>query len=87
VKIEYTTLLDLIHLEPDRDELTRLGKQIFESGQTLETADPSERAAADLHRSELLEQMLQSIQWHFRALRHPMPTREELAEMVNEHFK
>jgi hypothetical protein len=87
VKIEYTTLLDLIPRESDRKELTRLSKQYYESGQTPEAADPTERATADSRRSDLLDQIIQSIQWHFRAMRRPMPTREEVAEMVKEHFQ
>ena len=87
MKIEYNTLLDLIPREADRKELTQLSQQYHESGQTPEAAAPSERATADSQRSDLLDQILESIQWHFRAMRRPMPTREEVAEMVKEHFQ
>jgi hypothetical protein len=87
VKIEYTTLLGLIPRESDRKALAQLSQQYHESAQTPESADSSARAAAAARRSELLDQIIQSIQWHFRAMRRSMPTREEVAEMVNEHFK
>lgn len=82
MKIEYSTLLDLIPREPDRNELTRLTKEYYETGQGSEDADPTERATTDTRQSELLDQILEKIQWHFRAMRRPMPTREEVAEMV-----
>jgi hypothetical protein len=87
MKIEYSTLLDLIPREPDRNELTRLTKEYYETGQSPENADPTERATTDTRQSELLDQILERIQWHFRAMRRPMPTREEVVEMVKSHFQ
>lgn len=87
VKIEYGTLLGLIPRESDRKELTRLGKEFYESGNTLGVAAPNERAATESRRADLLDQILQKIQWHFRAMRRPMPTREEVAEMLKDHFQ
>jgi hypothetical protein len=86
LKIEYDTLLNLIPRETDRERLSDLGKQLFETEQARETADPATRSAADSQRNELLDQLLERIQWHFRAMRRPMPTREEISEMVKEHF-
>lgn len=87
VKIEYSTLLDLIPRELDRNELTRLTKEYYETGQGPEDTDPTARATTDTRQSELLDQILEKIQWHFRAMRRPMPTREEVAEMVKNHFQ
>lgn len=87
MKIEYSTLLDLIPRELDRNELTRLTKEYYETGQGPEDTDPTERATTDTRQSELLDQILEKIQWHFRAMRRPMPTREEVAEMVKNHFQ
>jgi hypothetical protein len=87
LKIEYDTLLNLIPRETDREQLSDLSKQLLESEQARETADPAKRSAADSRRSELLDQMLERIQWHFRAMRRPLPTREEIAEMIKEHFQ
>lgn len=87
MKIEYNTLLDLIPREPDRNELRRLTKEYYKTGQGPEDADLTERVTTDARQSELLDQILQKIQWHFRAMRRPMPTREEVAEMVKNHFQ
>lgn len=87
MKIEYNTLLDLIPRESDREELTQLGKQYYDKAQALEAANPTERATTDSQRSDLLDQIMKSIEWHFRAMRRPMPTREEVAEMVKKQFQ
>ena len=87
MKINYDTLIKLIPRETDREQLSELSKQLFESEQARESADPAKRSAADSRRTELLDQLLQTIQWHFRAMRRPLPTHEEIAEMVNEHFQ
>jgi hypothetical protein len=86
VKIEYSTLLDLMPGDEDRLELNRLSKEYYESGQTA-SASPNERGLLESKRSQLLDELLEKIQWHMRAMRHPMPNREELAEMVKERFE
>ena len=86
MKIEYDTLLDLMPSDEERSELTRLSQEYYESGQTA-PASPNERAQVESKRSELLDELLEKIQWHMRAMRHPMPNREELAEMVKERFE
>lgn len=87
MKIEYSALLDLIPREEDRQEFTQLSRQYYDTAQTAETADPSARADAQSRQSELLDKIIERIQWHFRAMRRSLPTRDEVAEMVDEHFK
>ena len=87
MKIEYGTLLGLIPRETDREKLSDLSKQLFDSEQSREAAAPAERSALDSRHIELLDQLQERIQWHFRAIRRPMPTREEIIEMVKEHFQ
>ena len=87
MKINYSTLLNLIPREADRDALNLLVSKYDQSVKAPESADPSERSTADLARSQLMDQIMEKIQWHFKAMRRPMPTREEVAEMVQDHFE
>jgi hypothetical protein len=65
---------------------SNLSKEIFEIELIREAAEPAASSAAEARRAELLDQLTQTIQRHFRALRRPMPTREAITEMVKEHF-
>ena len=87
MKIDYDTLLGFIPRDADREKLSGLSKQLFESELARESAEPTERSAADSRRAALLDQLTETIQWHFRAARRPMPTHEEISEMVKEHFQ
>lgn len=87
MKIDYNTLLGLIPRESDREKLSQLSGQLYEGQLAARTAEPAERSAIDSQQANLLDQLTKTIQWHFRAMRRPMPTSEEISEMVNEHFQ
>jgi hypothetical protein len=80
MKIDYKTLLDWIPQATDREKLSDLSKELFETELIKESSE------AEARRNELLDELMQTIQRHFRNARRSMPTREELTEMVKEHF-
>ena len=80
-------LLNLIGQEADRAELLGLSEQYHEARQAGKTNDAAGMPTVDARQRELLEQVMQRIHWHFRAIRHPMPTPEEVDEMIRDYFK
>jgi hypothetical protein len=66
-------VLGLLPSDGDRQELVSLNKQYRGAVQA--------RAGQD-EREALLDQIEQRLQWHFRALRHPLPTRAELEQLA-----
>lgn len=69
-------LVRLVAKPDDRTELLQLGRELHRERQ-------ARSAAAD----EVLERIMDRIQWHFRAIRAPMPTRQDVEEMISEHFR
>jgi hypothetical protein len=69
-------LVGLVAKPGDRSELLELGRNWHRARR--------ERDAAAGH--ELLERIMERIQWHFRAIRAPMPSREDVERMIADHF-
>jgi hypothetical protein len=69
------TLFDLVPREADRDELRTLGRRHNEAVQSR--APASERDA-------IIDEAMARVQDHFRAIRHPLPTRADVEQMLNE---
>jgi hypothetical protein len=61
--------------EADRDELRTLGHRHNEA--VLARAPASEREA-------ILDEAMARVQEHFRAIRHPLPTRADVEQMLAE---
>ena len=80
-------LLKLIGREADREEFLGLSEQYHEARRARETSAVGGAATVDARQGALLEQVMQRIHWHFRALRHPLPTPEEVDEMIRNYFK
>jgi hypothetical protein len=80
-------LLNLIAQAADRAELLGLSERYHEARQARETNETARMPTADARQRELLEQVMQRIHWHFRAIRHPIPTPEEVDEMIRDYFK
>lgn len=80
MKMTLEGLVGLVAAPGDRAELLRLGEQVHrereERGGAAGDASP-----------EVLDRIMERIQWHFRAIRAPMPTKEEVEEMIADHFK
>jgi CHASE3 domain sensor protein len=86
--MKFENLLGLIAKESDQKEFVRLGQEYVKAHQdTREASDSAGARTAETEREDILDQITKQIQWHFRAVRHPIPTRQELEEMLKEHFK
>jgi hypothetical protein len=80
-------LLNLISQEADRATFLGLSEQYHEARQARQTNEATGMPSVDARQRELLEQVMQRIQWHFRAIRHPLPTPEEVDAMIRDYFK
>jgi hypothetical protein len=69
------SLLDLIPREGDRAELRDLGRR--HNRAVVSRAPAAEREA-------ILDEAMARVQDHFRAIRHPLPSRDDLAQMLAE---
>ncbi|MCA1624067.1 MAG: hypothetical protein LC778_09765 [Acidobacteria bacterium] len=87
MKTKFGNLLGLIAKDSDRDKFLQLSQQYNESRQARKPPEPGGSLAADLQNEEIIDQLMKQLQWHFRAIRYPMPTRQEIEEMIYEHFK
>jgi hypothetical protein len=79
-------LLKLIGQEADREEFLGLSKQYHDARQARGTNEAAGASPINAGQEALLEQVMQRLQWHFRAIRHPMPTPEEVDEMIRDYF-
>ena len=79
-------LLKLIGQEADREEFLGLSKQYHDARQARGTNEAAGASPINAGQGALLEQVMQRLQWHFRAIRHPMPTPEEVDEMIRDYF-
>lgn len=81
--MRFEDLLKVIGEKADREEFTRLGREYADERRLARAGggggDEARREAA-------LGALMEKVQWHFRAIRHPMPTRQQLEEMLAEHF-
>ncbi|HEY0101017.1 MAG TPA: hypothetical protein VGB76_18980 [Pyrinomonadaceae bacterium] len=82
--MRFEELMKVVGGEAEREELTRLGREYADAHRlTHERAGP--QAAAQ--REAALGALMDKVQFHFRAIRHPLPTRQQLEEMLSEHFE
>ena len=79
-------LLKLIGREADREELLGLSEQYHEARQAREMNEAGGAPNVHANQGELLDHIMERIHWHFRALRHPLPTPEEVDEMIRDYF-
>jgi hypothetical protein len=88
MEMKFETLLGLIAKESDQEEFLSLGQQYHTARRAAREANaPNAEPAAASQTEELLDQIMKRIQWHFRAIRHPIPTRQEVGEMIEDHFE
>jgi hypothetical protein len=69
------TLLDLVPRESDREELRGLGRRHNEAIRAR--APAAEREA-------IVDEAMARVQDHFRAIRHPLPSRADVEQMLSE---
>jgi hypothetical protein len=75
-------LLKLIVKSDDQKELLHLVDQYQHAAQTSSHIESSDSSAVDAQRQEALDKIMERVHWHFRAIRHPLPTKQELEEMI-----
>ena len=81
--MKFEDLVKVIGNQDDREEFVRLGQQYAEAHKLAQArAEPQ----AEAQREAAFTQLIERVQLHFRAIRHPMPSRQELEEMAVEHF-
>ncbi len=85
MEMELEDLLALIDKESEKKEFLRLGQDYHQARQ--QPGANRSNSAPNPPPEEILDQIMKQIQWHFRAIRHPMPTRQQVEEMIMEHFK
>jgi hypothetical protein len=73
--VTFESLLRLIPKEADRQKLRDLARE-FSLGRQAPGASRGEQA---------LDQIMHQIQLHFRAIRHPLPGKQEVEQMLLEH--
>ena len=77
-------LLMLIAKEEDKKELLELVDQYQNASRRPGLSESTSSSAVDLRRQEAMTRIMERIHWHFRAMRHPLPTQQEIEEMVAE---
>lgn len=82
--MKFEDLMKVIGGEAEREELTRLGREYTEAQRLMRARGD---AQDDAERDAALGELMDKVQLHFRAIRHPLPTRQQLEEMLSEHFK
>ena len=75
-------LLKLIVKSDDQKELLHLVDQYQNAAKTSGHIKSSDSSAVDAQRQEALDKIMERVHWHFRAIRHPLPTKQELEEMI-----
>jgi hypothetical protein len=84
MKIKFEDLLKVIGKEDDREEFVRLGQQYAAAHKFAQgRAEPQ----AEAQREAALGQLIARLQEHFKPIRHPIPSRQELEEMAVEYFE
>lgn len=78
-------LAKVIDQEAERAAFLRLSKQYYAACQAAERRTRSIDQPA-LQPAALLDQIIDRLDWHFRAIRHPRPTRQEVAAMIMTYF-
>jgi hypothetical protein len=77
MNLSFNDLLKLVPKEAERRELNRLGR---------EYAQAAGQPAAAARTGPMLDEIMKQIQHHFRAIRHPLPTRAQVEQMMREAF-
>ena len=80
-------LLQLIGTEAERATFQRRGQRYYQAHQQREACTSAAAPDAEARREELLDQIMHRLRYYFRAIRHPLPTRQEVAEMIMAYFK
>jgi hypothetical protein len=75
-------LLKLIAKPDDKKELLHLVDQYHNAATMSGCIESSNSSAVDSQRQEALDKVMERLHWHFRAIRHPLPTQQELEEMI-----
>lgn len=75
-------LLKLIAKPADKEELLYLVDQYYNAVTVPGHIGSSNSSAIDLQQQEALNKIMERLHWHFRAIRHPLPTQQELEEMI-----
>lgn len=82
--MRFGDLLKAVGAEDEREELARLGREYAEARRlTREGGEPQGEA----RREAALDALLDKVRWSLRAARHPLPTRQQLEEMLTEPFE
>lgn len=76
-------VMGLIPQPAEQQKFLELGRQYCDASAG---GGAARGGAGDQRRQELLDRLMEHVHYHFRAVRHPMPTREQLEGMVREHF-
>lgn len=77
-------LLKLIAKSDDKKELLHLVDQYHNAATMSGRIESSDSSSVDSQRQEALDKIMERVQWHFRAIRHPLPTQQELEDMIVE---
>ena len=80
--MEFTDLLSIIAKDDRRAEFAALGERLHELGSSGE----ARTAATEDERREVLDELRQQLRLHLRAARHPVPSDDELQEMIERYF-
>ena len=75
-------LLNLIAKPDDKKEILHLVEQYHNAATMSGRSKSSNSLAVDSQRQEALDKIMERLHWHFRAIRHPLPTQQELEEMI-----
>lgn len=79
-------LLTLIPKEADRREFLRLTGAYHAAARAGDAEAPRGDRVTEAERDALLDEVMQQLMTHFRAIRHPIPTRDDLKRMIATHF-
>jgi hypothetical protein len=75
---------DILSLAPkpsDREELLKLAREYYD----ISISNPGPDQGAP--QNELLDRLMKTIQRHVSVARFPIPTPQELAQMISNHFQ
>jgi len=86
MSMELDDLLGLIQKEADRQEFLRVTRSYHAVARAGDAeASPGDRMT-EAERDALLDKVMQQLMSHFRPIRHPIPTRDDLKRMIDAHF-
>jgi hypothetical protein len=85
MQMSFSDLLELVPRAADRQELEGLGRTYHALPGSAE--EPERSSPGGGQRQESLDRLMERVQWHFRAIRRPMPSRTDLDLMIRDHFE